>query len=67
MKKKTSQTEVHITEMSQSSHGRKAGRACRMTKQGHILIDLGQFEDNLINKKPVMFKVMTNQTCYRIT
>ena len=43
--KKTSHTEVHITEISQSSHDRKAGHACDMTKKRHILIDLGQFED----------------------
>ena len=44
-KKKTFHIKVHITEMSQSSHDRKAGHACGMTKKGHILIDLGQFED----------------------
>ena len=43
--KKKSHTEVHITEISQSSHDRTAGHACRMTKKGHILIDLGQLED----------------------
>ena len=42
--KNTSHTEVHITEISQSGHDRKAGHACGMTKKGHILIDLGQFE-----------------------
>ena len=43
--KKASHTEVHITEISQSSHDRKAGHACRRTKKGHILKDLGQFVD----------------------
>ena len=37
--KKKSHTEVHSTEISQSSHDRKVGHACRMTKKGHILID----------------------------
>ena len=44
-KKKTSQTEVHITKTSQSSHDRKAGHACGMTKKVPILINLGQSED----------------------
>ena len=44
-KKKTSHTKVHITEIPQSSHHRKARHACGMTKKGHILINLGQFED----------------------
>ena len=43
--KKTSHTEVHITEISQSRHDRKAGHACGMTKKRHILINLGQFEN----------------------
>ena len=41
--KKTSCTEV--TEISQSNHDRKVGHAYRMTKKGHILIDLEQFKD----------------------
>ena len=31
--------------MQKSSHDRKAGHACGMTKKVHILINLGQFED----------------------
>ena len=42
---KTSHTEVHITEISQSSHNRITGHAWGMAKKGYILIDLGQFED----------------------
>ena len=34
--KKTSHTKFNITEISQSSHDRKAGHACGMTKKGHI-------------------------------
>ena len=41
----TSHTEVHITEIPESSQDRKAGHACNMTKKGYILIELGQFED----------------------
>ena len=44
-KKTTSQTEVHITKISQSSHDRKTGHACCMTKKVHILINLGQSDD----------------------
>ena len=44
-KTKTSHTKVHITEISQTSHDRKAGYACGMTKKGHTLINLEQFED----------------------
>ena len=47
--KKTSHAEVHITEISQSIHDRKAGHMCRMTKKGHILIDLVQFKSSLNN------------------
>ena len=36
-KKKTSQTEVHTTEISQSRHDREAGHACSMTKKKGIL------------------------------
>ena len=34
---KTSHTKVHITEISQTSHDRKAGYACGMTKKGRAI------------------------------
>ena len=43
--KKISKTEVHITKISQSRHDKKAGHACSTTKKKHLLINLGQFED----------------------
>ena len=45
-KKKTSQTEVHTTEISQSRHDREAGHPCGMTKKKrHLVINLWQSED----------------------
>ena len=45
--KKTSHTKIPITEISQSSHDRKAGHACGMTKKGYVLVNLGQFESEI--------------------